>query len=406
MQAIGGDEAAFSEDFDRISAVQRDAIGRAGLYLGGFLGPFGGGVLTVLVPNLSDELHVSTTVVALAIPAYLVPFAVLQLVSGTVGERLGIVGTVRAAFIAYAVASAAVAAVSSIGPFLVARAAQGAANAFTSPLILAVLAESADDATLGRTMGTFAAVQTAGMVSAPLCGGLLGAIDPRLAFLVPGLVALALAVVPLPIPRRRTAHPPRLRTAFNRRVGWLALAAALAFFAILGVALPVSLRATNVFGIGTTLRGVLLALFGLGGVFVGRAAGGLVDRTDSSRVAIAGAFGCACVLPLLGLADSAALVGVLWFVCGMGSAVLWAGLNTMAVRSTPQNRAGAVSVIGAFKFAGAAAAPIVWVPIYDAKGWVAFAAAGLAAAAIAPAVLRARWTDASPGVRAPVTVEA
>ena len=387
--------------------MQRDAIGRAGLYLGGFLGPFGGGVLTVLVPNLSDELHVSTTVVALAIPAYLVPFAALQLVSGTIGERLGIVGTVRAAFVAYAVASAAVAAATTIAPFLLARAAQGAANAFTSPLILAVLAESATDATLGRTMGTFAAVQTAGMVSAPLCGGLLGAIDPRLAFLVPGLLALCLAVVPLPVPKRRTTRPPRLRTAFNRRVGWLALAAAHAFFAILGVALQVSLRATHVFGIGTTLRGVLLALFGLGGVLVGRAAGGVVDRTDSSRVAIGGALGCACVLPLLGLVNSAALVAALWFLTGAGSAVLWAGLNTMAVRSTPENRAGAVSVIGAFKFAGAALAPLIWVPIYDARGWVAFAGAGVASAAIAPAVRRARWSDdAPPGIRAPVTAEA
>src|SRR5262249_37066828 len=150
----------FREDW----AVRSDAIGRAGLYLGGFLGPFGGGVVTVLVPNLSSALHVSTAVVALAIPAYLVPFAVLQLGSGTIGERLGIVGTVRVAFVAYAVASAAVAAASSIAPFLLARAAQGAANAFTSPLILAVLAESSTDETLGRTMGTFAAVQTAGMV--------------------------------------------------------------------------------------------------------------------------------------------------------------------------------------------------------------------------------------------------
>ncbi len=343
--------------------------------------------------------------VALAIPAYLVPFAALQLVSGTIGERLGIVGTVRVAFVAYAVASVAVAAVSSIAPFLLARAAQGAANAFTSPLILAVLAESATDETLGRTMGTFASVQTAGMVSAPLCGGLLGSIDPGLAFLVPGLLALGLAFVPLPTPKRRTARPPRLRTAFNRRVGWLALAAALAFFAILGVALPVSLRATDVFDIGTTTRGVLLALFGLGGVIVGRAAGSLVDRTDSSRVAVAGALGCACVLPLLGFVDSAALVAAVWFVTGMGSAVLWAGLNTMAVRSTPENRAGAISVIGAFKFAGAALAPVIWVPIYNARGWVAFAGAGLVALAIVPAVVRARWTDAPPVTGRPVTVE-
>ena len=160
------------------------------------------------------------------------------------------------------------------------------------------------------------------------------------------------------------------------------------------------------FGIGTTARGVLLALFGLGGVLVGRAAGNVVDRTDSGRVAVVGALACACVLPWLGVVGGVGLVAALWFAAGMGSAVLWAGLNTMAVRSTPENRAGAVSVIGAFKFAGAALAPVIWVPIYDARGWVAFAAAGVLAAAIVPAVVRARWTDEPPGIPAPVAVEA
>ncbi|MGZ4279783.1 MAG: MFS transporter, partial [Solirubrobacteraceae bacterium] len=52
------------------------------LYVGGFLGPFGGGVLAVLIPQLRDAFSASTGAVAAAIPAYLVPFAAVQLVSG------------------------------------------------------------------------------------------------------------------------------------------------------------------------------------------------------------------------------------------------------------------------------------------------------------------------------------
>ena len=40
-----------------------------------------------------------------------------------------------------------------------------------------------------------------------------------------------------------------------------------------------------------------------------------------------------------------------------GIALLWTGLNTLAVEAAPQNRGGAVSFIGAWKFAGNAAAP-------------------------------------------------
>jgi predicted MFS family arabinose efflux permease len=229
-------------------------------------------------------------------------------------------------------------------------------------------------------------VQTAGQVTAPLCGGLLGVIDPRLAFVVPGLVALLLAAGPLPARRPRAALPARFRSAFNRRVGWLSLAALLAFMAITGLGFLVSLRAADAFGVGTTTRGLLLALFGLSGVLIGRAAGGLVDRRDPGTVARAGALACACFLPLLGIVGSAALVALVWFAAGLGSAVLWAGLNTLAVRSAPDNRAGAVSVIGAFKFTGAALAPVIWLPLYDTHAWLAFVAAGVTAAAIVPAL--------------------
>jgi len=92
---------------------------------------------------------------------------------------------------------------------------QGAANAFTSPLLLAALAESTTEERLGRSMGTFAAVQTAGVVSAPLIGGLAGAIDIRLAFLVPAAVALLLAFsfqttsLPMVVPDTVSLVPPQ-----------------------------------------------------------------------------------------------------------------------------------------------------------------------------------------------------
>ena len=173
-------------------------VQRGALYAGGFLGPFGGGVLTVLIPDLRTEFGVSTAVASLVIPAYIVPFAAVQLVSGTIGERLGAARTTRVAYVVYAAVSLVAALAGGFGVLLVMRALQGVANAFTTPLLLSALAADTRPEKLGRTMGAFASVQTAAIVVAPLVGGIAGEADLRLVFIGPALAALALAAVPLP----------------------------------------------------------------------------------------------------------------------------------------------------------------------------------------------------------------
>ena len=369
-------------------AGRRDRVARAALYLGGFLGPFGGGVLVVLIPELQSAFHASAADVTAGLTVYLLPFAGLQLVSGTIGERLGYARTIRWAFLAYALASFAVALATSIVPFLALRALQGASNAFTSPLLLASLAESTTEARLGRSMGTFAAMQTAGMVMAPLCGGLLGTIEPRLAFAVPGVAGLLLAAAPQLRPTgRRREIPARLRDAFTRRSAIVATAGFLAYLAINGVAFLVALRAADSFGLDATERGLLLAGFGFAGVLAGRPAGGLVDRSGPLPVVVGGALACAAMVAGLGLAGAVGTMAAAWLVAGVGSSFIWAGLNTLAVQSAPENRGGAISVVGAFKFTGNALAPLLWLPLYEAHVELAFAIAAVACAAIALVVL-------------------
>src|SRR6478672_5044287 len=174
-------------------------------YIGGFLGPFGGGVVAVLVPQLREAFDATTAGVALSIPAYLVPFAALQLVSGTLGERLGRRRVVRTGYLFYTGFTILAGLAPGIGVFLAARALQGAANAFLTPLLLAGLADEVPPRQIGRAVGTFAAVQTAAVALSPLCGGLLGAIGWRLAFLVPAAVAAALACFPPADARPRDA---------------------------------------------------------------------------------------------------------------------------------------------------------------------------------------------------------
>jgi MFS family permease len=377
---------------------------RAALYAGGFLGPFGGGMVTVLVPELRDAFGVPTTTVSLALTAYMLPYAALQLVSGTLGERVGRARATRAAFAVYAVASLAAAATGAFAVFIAARAVQGAANAFTTPLVLAALADDTPEAELGQAMGTFAAVQTAGVVGAPLVGGLAGAADYRLAFVVSAAAALVLVLVTVPERQRAraTADDARVRfaDALTPRTRWTAAAAFLAYLAITGLAVVVALRAGDAFGLRPTARGVLLAGFGIAGVVAGRPAGAAADRVGAVRVALAGTLPCCVLVPLLGLATGAAALAALWLAAGVCSALLWAGLNVLTVGAAPRNRGGAVSIIGAFKFTGNALAPLVWLAIYDVDVELAFALAGAASLGVAATVVRAG--DALPTRRSAV----
>jgi MFS family permease len=359
------------------------------LYVGGFIGPFGGAIIAVLIPQIRDAFDTTTGVVAAAIPAYLVPFAALQLVSGTIGERLGRRRVVRAGYIAYAVFSVAAAIAPSIGVFMASRALQGAANAFLTPLLMAGLADATPPERIGRSVGTFAAVQTAAIALSPLCGGLLGEFDWRLAFLVPAGVATALVFfAPADAVRGANAGAARLRAVLTRRVGILSAAAFLGYAGITGLGFLVAIRLEDAFGLGSSARGLVLATFGLAGMLLGRSSGQLVDRLGRVPVAVAGAGLSAVMVALIGEAGSTAVTAALWFGAGASSTLVWAAINTLTIESVPGNRAGATSLVSAFKFAGNAAAPLMWLPLYHADVRLAFIGAGVLALLVGGLTLR------------------
>jgi MFS family permease len=361
------------------------------------MGPFGGAVLSVLVPELQSSFHASRDAVAAAIPAYLIPFAALQLVSGTIGERLGITRVVRAGFIAYAIGSLMAAVAPTLTVFVAARFVQGGANAFLTPLLLATLADIVPPHLLTRAMGTFASVQTGALSLAPLIGGLLATVQWRLAFVLSAVVAVALAVLTArttgaPARRRRTS----IRNLATRRLGFLCVAAFLGYATVAGVGYMVSFYARDEMGLGPLARGLVLACFGAAGFVLGRPLGGAVQRIGRIPAVIIGAlFSAACVAPL-GISTTPWQLAGLWTLAGAGSVLLWTGLNTLAVEAVPENRAGATSIFGAFRFAGSALSPYVFLPLYDTSPSHAFFACAIVASLIAPLALAIRSLTAEP----------
>lgn len=357
------------------SPARLDRLRIGALYAGAFLGPFGGGITASMLPELGADLGLSPSAASASLTAYLLPFALLMLVSGTLGARWGAARTVRWAYVAYAVFSLLGALAGTGWLFLGARALQGAANAFTTPLLLASLAAATPPERLGRSLGVMGSLQAAGMTFAPLVGGLAASVEWRAAFVGVAVVAALLAVAGLPAdPPADTSGPPRLRDAWRPAVLRLGLVAGLAWAALGGLSFLVALRVEDAFGVGAALRGALLTGFGVCGLLTARLVGSGVDRFGPGVTVRVGAVAGAVLVGAVGVLPSVIAVAAVWALAGAAAQLVLVGVNTLVLRGAT---AGGVSVVQAGRFLGASAAPAVFLAPYHLSPVAGFGLAGV-----------------------------
>jgi MFS family permease len=359
-------------------------------------------MLVALIPNVADGLDTTVGLVAAAITAYMIPFAGLQLFSGTIAERIGAGLVVRTAYAVFGAAALLAAFAPEIWTFMGARALMGAANAFVTPILLAALSEAVPPAVLGRSVGTFAAVQVTGLTLAPALGGALGEVSWRLAFALVAAVSLALAVQRLEVhgAGREGEQAATLSSLFNRWIGLVAAKAVAGYLGFTAIGFLVTLVCSREFELGSAATGLVVAAYGVGGMLLGRLGGTVTDRAGRPRTAAVGALACAAGVLGLAFAPTAWSFALVYFAVGCASAFAWAALNTIVVESFTQNRAGAVSAYSAFKFAGVAIAPLIYVPLFEADTRLPFLAA--TAFSVVCAALVAPWFSRyAPEPRAP-----
>ncbi len=377
-------------------------IRRSALYAGAFLGPFGGGVTAAMLPELGADYQVSTGAASVSITAYLLPFAALMLFSGTLGERWGRRRTVVTAYAVYVLASAACVLAPTWTLFLGGRALQGAANAFTTPLLLAVVAGSVAPERLGRALGWFGSLQAAGQTSAPLVGGLAAELHWQLAFAGVGAVAALLGLAGLPAGSdgpdagHDAGQRPSLRTAWRPDVLRAGGAAALGWGCLAGLNFLLALRLADAFELGSGARGLVLTALGVTGILTARLIGGAVDRVGARRCVLAGALSGALLLAGIGVVPVLAVVVVLWALAGVSSQLMLVGVNALVLGGGGPNAGGAVSVVQAIRFGGSAVAPVAVPPVYHADPVVGFLAPAALLAGGVPLLLARRRRVRSP----------
>ena len=133
-----------------------------------------GTVLNVALPTLVRKLHASSSDLQWIVDAYVVLFAGLMLVAGSLADRVGRKRTFLAGLVAFAACSTWAALSGSVGMLIAARASMGFGAALIMPSTLAIITNTfTDPHDRRRAIGLWGATSGAGIALGPIIGGLL-----------------------------------------------------------------------------------------------------------------------------------------------------------------------------------------------------------------------------------------
>jgi MFS family permease len=381
----------------------------APFHLGAAAGPFGSAGIPVFFSMLMQAFDVDRFTLSLAVPAYMLAYAAIQLVSGSISDLTSRRGSIVLGFSSYGAATLLCALAPNFSLFLVGQVLQGITNAFMTPILMATLGDVLPPRRYGRAMGIFSSTNIAGTMLGVLVAGAIASAGWRLYYALAAFLTWGLALWFVVWFRRYGQQDPVRHHAADRRrelaviyrafgltVTLLASLSFLASGAMQGAQYLFGEALRDLWGMPPGETGLILAVNGLAGLFLGPAGGYLIERIGVYRGTALGTIGMALSLVLMGVAPSPlvfALGNALLGGFGIGT---WAALNTLAIRAVPEIRGTVSSYVGSAKFLVRGIAPFWFTPLYELAGprSIFFASALLAALLLLPLItLRSRVPD-------------
>jgi EmrB/QacA subfamily drug resistance transporter len=343
-------------------------------------------ILNVALPTLQDEFGASASSLQWMVDSYLLVFAGLLLVFGTLGDRLGRKRALQAGVSIFGLASLGALVADSAGQVIAVRALMGVGAALIMPATLSIIANVFPEDERGKAIGIWAALAAIGIGLGPLTGGLLlewfdwSAVflvnvpfavaalllgiryvpesrDPRpgrfdlagaalstvgfsvlvyavieapaegwLSGLTLGLFAVAAALLALFLWWERRTPEPMLDLKFfrNPRFSVGTAAVSVAFFALLGAIFALTQYLQFAHGYSAIEAGAIMSPVALGLIVGSGSSNRVVEHVGTGRVVTAGLTGLTIVLalPLLWGADTGYGVLLLWFF-GLALSMGW-----------------------------------------------------------------------------------
>jgi predicted MFS family arabinose efflux permease len=323
-----------------------------------------------LLPRLASDFAISIGEASYVVTVFSVAYGLSQLLFGPLGDRYGKYRVISWACWASCVTAGLCAVAPNFPTLLVARLLGGATAAAVIPLSVAWIGDVVPYATRQPVIARFLIGQICGISSGVLLGGLAADhFDRHMPFIFISvlflLIALALQSLNrrLPAAARLTTIPAegpvlrRMALEFKAVLSarWARVVILTVFFegaCLFGAFAFISVHLHTVFGLSLSSAGLIVMLFGLGGLLFAGASHWLVRYLGEAGMAIVG--GIAMSGSLLAIAVSP----VWWWsipacsVCGLGFYLLHNTLQTNATQMAPERRGAAVASFASLYYFG------------------------------------------------------
>lgn len=148
------------------------------------LGPLTGNVILVLFGVLSSEFGIPPTALLIAVPAFMFPFAIIQLFSGAISDVKGRIPVILIGLFIFAIGMSIAAISVTLTLYVIANICGGIGFGFVNPVLIALMTDVTQGPKIPQKIGFLGAVASLGVGLGPLMAGQLIAINWRLIYII------------------------------------------------------------------------------------------------------------------------------------------------------------------------------------------------------------------------------
>jgi predicted MFS family arabinose efflux permease len=334
------------------------------LGLAGFIVMADNWVVSPILPAIARDISVDPVRAGLLIAAYMLPFALFQLLYGPIADRYGKLSVLRISLIGFTVAAGATALGASLTDLTIYRALTGAFAAATMPISLALIGDIVRMEDRQTAVGSFLGISFLGQgLSMGIGGAIAFFLNWRGVFLTYAVLS-AIATALLIFRTRSLSLPGNPHSQFvapYRQL--LTQGRSLRIYSVLlaeGILIAGSFSYLGAFlssrhGLDSLAIGLATMAFGIAAIVIGRRSGAVADSIGRRRAVVLGLAVAALGDGVLAGAGSALVAAIIAIaLLGGGFMLAHSTLLTLATEFAARARGTAMS-LGAFCMMGGGA---------------------------------------------------
>ena len=357
------------------------------IYLLFTLGPLTGNVILILFGVLSVEFGVPPTSVALAIPSFMFPFAIIQLFSGAISDVKGRIPVILSGLIIFGIGMGLALMSLSLEMYMIANVLGGIGFGFVNPVLIALISDISKGPDIPKKMGFLGAVANLGVGLGPILAGQLIHLGWRYLYVIFISITIIGLIILFFLKRSRGTVKKEggIKTLFSHlsieikrlAIILLILSAFFTTLSYLAVITWTSQALSEAIRLGTipgSLAGIIIGLAGIFGAIAGVIIGIIIKNKGVIIALIVGVVTFYISLAILLSLGNIARMEVLVFVAlglifvGISGGTLLPAIMFYSQTLSHERRGALAGLSTAGQFIGIAIIPIIYLPFFNQGG--------------------------------------